>query len=143
MTQLNPLLRPTVLGDLRLPNRVVMAPLTRHRAVDRSPTDLHRTYYAQRATAGLIITEGTAVSDLPPTVPAIGKAQVGPWQAVTDLVHALGGRIVLQLWHAGHPRENAVGEFVEAARNAREAGFDGVEIAANGTHLIAQSLNPA
>ncbi|MFD1049758.1 hypothetical protein ACFQ1S_31625 [Kibdelosporangium lantanae] len=49
---------------------------------------------------------------------------------------------LLQLGFGGHPRENAVGEFVEAARNAREAGFDGVEIAANGTHLIAQSLNP-
>ncbi|POX39119.1 alkene reductase [Streptomyces sp. Ru73] len=111
-TGVRPLLRPTALGDLRLPNRVVMAPVTRARATGpgRVPTELHAEYYAQRAGAGLIITEGAWVS--PEAVgfvhvPGIhSAAQVAGWRRVTDLVHALGGRIVLQLWHTGaasHP----------------------------------------
>ncbi|MCO5997679.1 oxidoreductase [Actinoallomurus rhizosphaericola] len=153
-----PLLRPVALGDLRLPNRVVMAPLTRCRATneDLVPTDLHAVYYAQRAGAGLIVAEGTWVSERAiglPHVPGIyGERQVAAWSRVTGLVHALGGRIVLQLWYPGDDArpvremtlpeiERVIAEFAAASGNARRAGFDGVEIAANGTHLIARFLN--
>ncbi|WP_410621969.1 alkene reductase [Amycolatopsis sp. cmx-8-4] len=97
------LLTPADLGDWRLPNRVVLAPTTRARG--RVPTDLHAEYYAQRAGAGLVITEGTWVSDRAvgfPDVPGVyTEEQVAGWRRVTDVVHALGGRIVLQLWHTG------------------------------------------
>ncbi|GAA0460747.1 alkene reductase [Streptomyces olivaceiscleroticus] len=111
-TPVQPLLRPVALGDLRLPNRVVMAPLTRARAAAAGlvPTALHAAYYAQRAGAGLIITEGTWVDEEAigfVHVPGIhSDAQVAGWRRVTELVHALGGRIVVQLWHTGaasHP----------------------------------------
>ncbi|WP_066951407.1 alkene reductase [Streptomyces lushanensis] len=107
-----PLLRPADLGDLRLPNRVVMAPATRARAAnaDLVPTEMHVAYYGQRAGAGLIITEGTWISERAigfVNVPGVhSERQVGAWRRVTDVVHALGGRIVLQLWHTGaasHP----------------------------------------
>jgi N-ethylmaleimide reductase len=107
-----PLLRPAELGDLRLPNRVVMAPMTRARATNDllTPTELHVVYYGQRASAGLIITEGTWVSERAIgflNVPGIySEAQVAAWRRVTGVVHALGGRIVVQLWHTGaasHP----------------------------------------
>ncbi|GAA3965917.1 alkene reductase [Actinomadura viridis] len=113
-----PLLRPAALGDLRLPNRVVMAPATRARAAndDLVPTEMHVAYYAQRAGAGLIVTEGTWVSERAigfVGVPGIySEAQVAAWRRVTGAVHALGGRIVLQLWHTGaasHP-DNLGGE---------------------------------
>ena len=105
------MLRPARLGDLQLPNRVVMAPLTRARVPTRTgPADLHAAYYGQRAAAGLIITEGTWVSERAigfPEVPGIySEPQVIAWRRVTSVVHALGGRIVAQLWHAGahsHP----------------------------------------
>src|SRR4051794_16306258 len=99
------------LGDLELPNRIVMAPMTRSRAVDGNvPHPLAATYYAQRASAGLIITEGSQVS--PQGVgyirtPGIHSAeQVAGWQRVTQAVHQAGGRIFAQLWHVGrvsHP----------------------------------------
>ncbi|MET8977139.1 alkene reductase [Streptomyces sp. NPDC004539] len=107
-----PILRPLDLGDLRLPNRVVMAPVTRARATDGGlvPTALHTAYYAQRAGAGLIVTEGTWVGEDAvgfTGVPGIfTEDQVTGWRRVTDVVHTLGGRIVLQLWHTGaasHP----------------------------------------
>lgn len=100
------------LGGLRLPNRVVMAPLTRARAANegRTPTELHTAYYAQRASAGLIVTEGTWVSERAVgflNVPGIySDEQVDAWRRVTEVVHAVGGRIVQQLWHSGaasHP----------------------------------------
>ncbi|MEU9842984.1 alkene reductase [Actinomadura sp. NPDC048032] len=185
-----PLLRPVALGDLELPNRVVMAPLTRSRASGPGlePTDLHAVYYGQRATAGLIVAEAAWVGERAigfPGVPGIyGEAQVEAWRRVTGLVHALGGRIVLQLWHTGAhahpdhrggvrpagpsavdpgevcwtaagpratvtPREMTLAEIEEtvaaygaASERARRAGFDGVEVAANGTFLLAQFLNP-
>ncbi|MFV8128746.1 alkene reductase [Streptomyces syringium] len=107
-----PLLRRAELGDLQLPNRVVMAPITRARAANAGlvPTELHAAYYGQRASAGLIVTEGVWVGERAIgciAVPGIySEEQVAGWRRVTDLVHALGGRIVLQLWHTGaasHP----------------------------------------
>jgi N-ethylmaleimide reductase len=107
-----PLLRPYRMGEYLLANRVVMAPLTRSRATnpDLVPTELHTRYYAQRASAGLIITEGTWISpdavgwhDVPGL---FTDAQVRGWSAVTDAVHGEGGVIFAQLWHTGstsHP----------------------------------------
>ncbi|WP_241968626.1 alkene reductase [Streptomyces sp. ICBB 8177] len=184
------MLRPLDLGALRLPNRVVMAPLTRARATggESVPSALHAAYYGQRASAGLIVTEGTWVSRQAMgfvDVPGIhSEAQVAAWREVTRVVHLLGGRIVLQLWHCGavsHP-DHLVGElpagpsavnpdemsftrdgfkptltpramtardihrtieeYTLASRNARRAGFDGVEVAAHGVFLLAQFLNP-
>ncbi|MFE6775950.1 alkene reductase [Streptomyces sp. NPDC057702] len=185
-----PLLRGLDIGGLRLPNRVVMAPMTRARTANAAlvPTALHVTYYAQRASAGLIITEGTWVSERAigfTHVPGVyHDEQVAGWRRVADAVHALGGRVVLQLWHTGaasHPDhlggalpmgpsaidprvrcfttggfrksvvpramtradiDATVADFRAAARRARRAGFDGVEIGALGTFLLAQFLNP-
>lgn len=100
------LFEPITLGDLALPNRIVMAPLTRNRAGEgRVPTPLMAEYYAQRADAGLIIAEATSVSAQGvgyPRTPGIwSPAQVEGWRSVTDAVHARGGRILLQLWHVG------------------------------------------
>ena len=107
-----PLLEPHRLGDLLLPNRAVMAPLTRGRALNPGhvPNDLMREYYEQRSTAGLIITEGTWVSeDGQGWIGAPGiynSAQGEAWRKITDAVHAKGGRMFAQLWHQGavsHP----------------------------------------
>ncbi len=97
---------PLVVGDLTLPNRIIMAPLTRQRAGDeRVPNALMADYYAERASAGLILSEATSV-----TPQGLGYAatpgiwsdeQVAGWKIVTDAVHAAGGRIFLQLWHVG------------------------------------------
>ena len=99
------------LGRLTLPNRVTMAPLTRSRAGrDGVPTDLHTTYYTQRASLGLIVTEGVfpaVTSRAFPGQTGIETAeQVAGWRLVTDAVHGRGGRIFCQLWHVGrisHP----------------------------------------
>jgi N-ethylmaleimide reductase len=169
------------IGDIELPNRIVMAPLTRNRAGKGNvPTALNAEYYVQRASAGLIITEATQVSPQGvgyPLTPGIHSAeQIAGWKLVTDAVHKHGGRIFLQLWHVGrisHPslQPNAelpvapspiaaageaqtyegpkpfvtpraleleeipgiIEQFRQAAKNALEAGFDGVEIhGANG-----------
>jgi N-ethylmaleimide reductase len=92
-------------GQLQLPNRIVMAPLTRNRAPGNVPTPLMAEYYAQRATAGLLITEATPVSaqgqgyaDVPGLYT---PEQLAAWKRVTDAVHARGGRIFTQLWHVG------------------------------------------
>jgi N-ethylmaleimide reductase len=177
------------MGDLVLPNRIVMAPLTRMRAGshDHVPTAVQAEYYAQRANAGLIITEATAISPDGfgwADTPGLWTAeQVRGWRRVTDAVHAAGGRIVAQLWHTGalsHPdlrngalplsasdvdpeqhsvtaagrvptvaprpmtREEirqTVADYARAARNAMEAGFDGVQILANYLYLLSQFLN--
>ena len=108
------LLSPLTAGAFQLKNRVLMAPLTRCRAdADHNPTPLMAEYYAQRASAGLIIAEATMVMESNSSFwmePGIySDAQVQGWKAVTDAVHAKGGQIVLQLWHGGracHPLLN-------------------------------------
>ncbi|MFE6195988.1 alkene reductase [Streptomyces sp. NPDC057838] len=185
-----PLLQPVRLGALELPNRVVMAPMTRSRATNAElvPTALHATYYTQRASAGLIVSEGTWVSP-----DAIGfihvpgiytEAQTAAWAEVTASVHAAGGRIVSQIGHVGavshpdhlggrlpagpsaiNPQEmsftpdgpketvtpraltaaeiaTTIDSYRQAAANALRAGFDGLEIHAQASHLVAQFLNP-
>ncbi|MEM9997013.1 MAG: alkene reductase [Bacteroidota bacterium] len=105
------LLTPYRLGPLTLPNRLVMAPLTRSRHPNHVPNVLTPTYYAQRASAGLLIAEATQVTPRGvgyPDTPGIhNDAQVAAWRQVTDLVHAVGGRIVLQLWHVGRRSHSA------------------------------------
>lgn len=116
----DPLFAPTTLGGLRLSNRMVMAPLTRSRASQPGdvPDASNAAYYAQRATAGLIVTEATQVSPQGKgyvATPGIHSAeQVAGWRLVTDAVHAAGGRIVLQLWHVGrisHPELQPDGDL--------------------------------
>jgi 2,4-dienoyl-CoA reductase-like NADH-dependent reductase (Old Yellow Enzyme family) len=174
------LFKPIKLGDLELPNRIVMAPLTRSRAGDeRIPNVLMALYYSQRAAAGLILTEATSV--VPEGVGYAGTPgawsgeHTQAWRKITDAVHAAGGRIFLQLWHVGRisdpvfldgkppvapsavaakghvsllrperpfvtPRalardeiQTLVGEYAAAAKRAKDAGFDGVEVhGANG-----------
>ena len=179
------------MGDLDLSNRIVMAPLTRMRARsdDQVPTTLQAEYYAQRATAGLIVTEGVAISPegfgWADTPGLWTEDQVRGWRRVTDAVHAASGRIIAQLWHTGaisHPDlrggarplsasdvdpeqisvvaagrvrtvaprpmtkdeiRRTVADYARAARNAMDAGFDGVQIQANYLYLLAQFLNRA
>ena len=174
------LFTPYEMGNLNLPNRIVMSAMTRTRAgEDGVPTELMRDYYVQRASAGLIVTECTQVSDQGHGIircPGIHREdQVAGWRKVTDAVHAAGGRIICQVWHCGRvahpdirggeqpagpspipatgdfflpngrvdfpvPRElrldelaEIVASFAAATRNARAAGFDGVELhGANG-----------
>jgi 2,4-dienoyl-CoA reductase-like NADH-dependent reductase (Old Yellow Enzyme family) len=97
---------PVRIGDWELPNRIIMAPLTRCRAsVGRVPNDLMREYYQQRASAGLIISEATSISPMGvgyPDTPGIwSKEQIAGWKRVTEGVHHVGGQIILQLWHVG------------------------------------------
>jgi N-ethylmaleimide reductase len=132
-----PLFSPFWLGRLRLPNRIVMAPLTRARADQHGvPSELAAEYYAQRAGAGVIITEATAVSRQGTGYgnwPGLhNAAQEAGWRKVTDAVHAAGGRIVVQLFHAGrmshpafHRGELPVGPSPIAAGPAIEL-YDGV-----------------
>ncbi|MEU9037128.1 alkene reductase [Streptomyces sp. NPDC048352] len=180
------LFSPARLGGLELPHRLVMAPLTRNRAgADGVPGDLMATYYAQRASAGLIIAEATtpnAVGQTYPHIPGIHTpAQIAGWRRVTDPVRAAGGQMFLQLQHGGrvgHPDTSGhvplapsavrfpeplhtpgglrdavtpramteediastVADFADAARNAVEAGFAGVEVHAANGHLLHQFL---
>jgi N-ethylmaleimide reductase len=184
------LLSSFILGNLKLKNRVVMAPMTRSRAINNIPNQLMAEYYTQRSNAGLIITEGTApsVNGLGyPRIPGIySAAQIEGWRLVTDAVHASDGKIFIQLMHTGrisHPYnmasdavviapsaiqasgeiytdqsglqphpipdemtklqiEQTKQEFVRAAINSMEAGFDGVEIHAANGYLIEQFINP-
>lgn len=101
---------PTKAGDLELANRIVMAPLTRNRSPDAIPPDIAATYYAQRASAGLLITEATAISHQGQgysDVPGLyGTEQLDSWKKVTQAVHQKGGKIVVQLWHVGRVSHN-------------------------------------
>jgi N-ethylmaleimide reductase len=132
------LLEPFTLGDLVLPNRVVMAPLTRNRATHGtdSPNDLTALYYAQRASAGLIITEATQVSRQGQgyawTPGIYTPDQTQNWKAVTEAVHKADGRIFVQLWH--------VGRVSHAALQANQAaGRDGGKITGLG-HVPSSSI---
>lgn len=99
------LFEPAQAGDITLSNRIVMAPLTRNRSPGAIPNNLNVTYYEQRATAGLIVTEGTPISQQGQgyaDVPGLYKKEaIEGWKKVTDSVHAAGGRIVAQIWHVG------------------------------------------
>ncbi|OAM52662.1 alkene reductase [Methylovorus sp. MM2] len=126
------LFSPIHLGSISLKNRIAMAPLTRNRAGEGNvPQDINVTYYAQRASAGVIITEATPISDMGhgyPATPGIHSgAQIAGWKKVTDAVHAKGGKIILQLWHVGrisHPSllpENALPVAPSAIKPAGQA----------------------
>ncbi len=100
------LLDPLQLGDLKLPNRVIMAPLTRLRGtIDNVPTPIMVDYYQQRASAGLILSEGTPISPQGvgySQVPGLwSQQQVEAWRPITAAVHEAGGRIFSQIWHVG------------------------------------------
>jgi N-ethylmaleimide reductase len=113
MTQLSKLLTPATLGPLALPNRVWMAPMTRSRAqADGVPGEHTATYYAQRASAGLILSEAINISadaiGSPMTPGLFTDAQVQGWKPITAAVHAAGGRIFAQLWHTGRVGHSSV-----------------------------------
>jgi 2,4-dienoyl-CoA reductase-like NADH-dependent reductase (Old Yellow Enzyme family) len=126
MAELN---SPLTLGALELKNRVIMAPLTRNRATaDRVPTPMMVDYYAQRASAGLIISEATVISEEANgylnTPGLFTEAQVEGWKKVTQAVHEKGGLIIAQLWHVGrvsHP-DLLNGETPVSASAVQQAG---------------------
>jgi len=182
------LFQPFRLGDLTLPTRIVMAPLTRNRAAaGRVPSEMAITYYEQRAGAGLIVTEASQISaqgqGYLDTPGIYSNEQVAAWKKVTDAVHAKGGKIIIQLWHVGRishvsllpegtvpvsstaraangktfikegfaqvsePRAlrtdelpALVDDYRRAARNAINAGFDGVEVHSANGYLLEQFL---
>ena len=123
------LFEPIDLGPYRLSNRIVMAPMTRNRAPSQIPGPLNALYYAQRASAGLIVTESTAVSPTGlgwPNSPGIyTKDQISGWRQVTDAVHDKGGVIYVQLWHSGaisHPLTQPAGRLPVAPSAVQLSG---------------------
>ncbi|TCV21780.1 alkene reductase [Vibrio crassostreae] len=191
----NALFQPIQLGNIELKNRIVMPPMTRSRATQpgNSANDIMAAYYAQRASAGLIIAEGTQISPMGQgyawTPGIYSDEQIAGWKKVTDAVHEKGGVIFAQLWHVGRvthpdniggeqpisssaikaenvkvfidngtdepgfvdvvdPREmtkedikEAVEQYRQAALNAIEAGFDGIELHAANGYLINQFID--
>ncbi|WNO53773.1 alkene reductase [Stakelama saccharophila] len=178
---------PIQLGAIHAPNRILMAPLTRGRATrEHVPTAIMADYYAQRASAGLIISEATGISREGlgwPYAPGLWTAeQTEAWKPVTEAVHKAGGRIVAQLWHMGRVVHSSfldgaqplsssatrapgkthtydgkqehvearpatkddiarvLDDYSNAARNAKKAGFDGVQLHAANGYLIDQFL---
>jgi N-ethylmaleimide reductase len=127
------LLQPYLLGDLQLRNRIVMAPLTRTRAENPGhvPTDLMRQYYEQRASAGLIISEGVWVSENGQGwygAPGIyNEEQRDAWKVITDAVHTRGGRIFAQLWHQGVPNIPSADEVKKNRNEVNEELRNGFE----------------
>lgn len=184
----NSLFSPISLGNMKLANRIIMAPLTRNRAGDGNvPQDMNVEYYRQRAGAGLIVSEGSQISATGvgyPGTPGIHfNLQIEGWKRITHAVHEEGGRIFIQLWHTGRISHSSlqpdnilpvapsalkaagqamtyqglldfetphaltldelpgiVDEYATAARNAKKAGFDGVEIHAANGYLLDQFL---
>jgi len=182
------LFSPVQLGPYTLANRIVMAPMTRNRATtDFVPSAISETYYAQRASAGLVVTEASQVSPqgagYPRTPGIYNPKQIAAWRRITEAIHDRGGRVFLQLWHAGRishrsvqpgnddpvapcslrangqlmtsdgmqdyslPRAlrtdempKLVEQFRQGAKNALEAGFDGVELHAANGYLLDQFI---
>ncbi|MCG6934339.1 MAG: alkene reductase [Proteobacteria bacterium] len=178
------------LGPLTLQNRLVMAPMTRCRALDNIPNALMAEYYGQRASAGLIVTEGVSPSPNGlgyPRIPGIfSPAQTEGWKLATDAAHAGGAKIFIQFMHCGRVAhqlnlpegarvvapsavvasgemytdakgmqphtvpeamteediQTTIAEYVQAARNAIEAGFDGVELHSANGYLLEQFIRP-
>ncbi|WP_236980734.1 alkene reductase [Membranihabitans maritimus] len=176
--------------DLHLKNKIVMAPMTRSRAINNLPNDLMATYYGQRASVGLIITEGTSPSPNGlgySSIPGIySNLQTDKWKKISTTVHKKEGKIFMQLMHTGRisHKENmpegarilapsavrpsgemwtdqsgmqpfpipeamsledinqSINEFTQAAENAINAGFDGIELHGANGYLLEQFLNP-
>ena len=127
------LFTPYRLGALTLPNRIVMPPMTRSRAADGNvATPLMADYYAQRASAGLIVSEGTQISQQGQGyawTPGIhDEAQIAGWRGVTDAVHAAGGRIVAQLWHVGRVSHTALQPDGAAPVSSSALQAEGVKV---------------
>ncbi|NTV93001.1 MAG: alkene reductase, partial [Chlorobiaceae bacterium] len=123
------LLSEASLGALKLRNHLVMAPMTRNRATGNVPNELMAEYYAQRASAGLIITEGTSPSPNGlgyPRIPGIfSKEQIAGWKVITDAVHVRNGKIIIQLMHCGriaHPLNLPAGAWVLGPSAVAAAG---------------------
>lgn len=139
---------PTTFGDIELANRIVMAPLTRNRSPKAIPNDLNVTYYEQRATAGLIITEGTPVSQQGQgyaDVPGLYLPQaIDGWKNVTEAVHRRGGKIVTQIWHVGRVSHTSLqpGNGAPVAPSAIPAGGKTYIINPDGTGEFAETSAP-
>jgi N-ethylmaleimide reductase len=148
VTETSPLFAPTRFGDIPLANRIVMAPMTRNRSPGAVPNALNAEYYAQRASAGLIITEGVAPSPLGLGYMAIpglfSEAQVAGWRGVAEAVHARGGRIVAQVMHTGrigHP--DILDGQLPVAPSAVAAAGDAITPGGMKPHPVPRALTEA